>query len=200
MNLQNLLNLQKNQKNQKQATPQQPAKETPQKGKKEQQNTPKGKEEKPATPQAAKQTPPKKETPQKGANAQSPKETTTPQKGKQTPTASPVSEKKLKGGLVIQTLAPSNNPKKAAAGNKVKVQYSGRLQSNQKQFDQGTFTFQLGAGKVIKGWDMGIAGMAVGERRKLTIPPNLAYGPKGMDGDIPPNATLEFDVTLISVQ
>lgn len=115
----------KNQKNQKQATPQQPAKETPQKGKKEQQqNTPKGKEEKQAATPQPKQTPPKKETPQKGANAQSPKDTTTPQKGKQTPTASPSSEKKLKGGLVIQTVAPSNNPKKASAGNKVRKFYS----------------------------------------------------------------------------
>jgi peptidylprolyl isomerase/FKBP-type peptidyl-prolyl cis-trans isomerase FkpA len=62
------------------------------------------------------------------------------------------------------------------------------------------FSFQLGAGDVIPGWDQGVAGMKVGGQRTLTIPPNLGYGARGAGGVIPPNATLVFDVELLGVK
>jgi FKBP-type peptidyl-prolyl cis-trans isomerase len=92
----------------------------------------------------------------------------------------------------------------AETGHKVKVDYTGWL-TNGKKFDSsvGTghpFDFLLGGGQVIKGWDEGVAGMKVGGKRQLRIPPDLAYGPKGYPGAIPPNATLIFDVQLVDVK
>ena len=92
----------------------------------------------------------------------------------------------------------------AQAGHKVKVDYTGWL-TNGKQFDSsvGTgkpFEFMLGAGQVIKGWDEGVAGMKVGGKRQLRIPPDLAYGAKGYPGAIPANATLIFDVQLVDAK
>jgi len=93
----------------------------------------------------------------------------------------------------------------AEAGKKVKVDYTGWL-TNGKKFDSsvGTghpFEFTLGAGQVIKGWDEGVAGMRVGGKRQLRIPPDLAYGAQGTPGGpIPPNATLIFDVRLLGVE
>ena len=92
----------------------------------------------------------------------------------------------------------------AASGQTVQVHYRGTLE-NGKQFDasydRGTpFTFPLGAGRVIKGWDEGVVGMKVGGKRKLVIPPDLAYGSRGAGGVIPPNATLVFEVELLDVK
>lgn len=91
----------------------------------------------------------------------------------------------------------------AESGKTVIVHYVGTLQ-NGKKFDSSRdrgepFSFRLGAGEVIKGWDEGIAGMKVGGIRKLTIPPELGYGARGV-GPIPPNSTLLFEVELLEVK
>ena len=91
----------------------------------------------------------------------------------------------------------------ATSGKKVTVNYRGMLE-NGKEFDssygRGPFSFSLGAGQVIKGWDEGVAGMKIGGKRKLTIPPELGYGSRGAGGVIPPNATLIFEVELLEVK
>ena len=94
--------------------------------------------------------------------------------------------------------------REAAKGNLATVHYTGWL-TNGKKFDSSVdrrdpFSFPLGAGQVIRGWDEGVAGMKVGGKRKLTIPPDLGYGARGAGGVIPPNATLVFDVELLEVR
>ena len=105
-------------------------------------------------------------------------------------------------GLRYTDLVVGKGPA-AKAGEHVHVHYVGTL-TNGKKFDSSRdrnqpFDFTLGAGQVIKGWDQGVAGMRVGGRRKLVIPPQLGYGAAGAGGVIPPNATLIFDVELLSI-
>jgi FKBP-type peptidyl-prolyl cis-trans isomerase FkpA len=92
----------------------------------------------------------------------------------------------------------------ATSGKTVDVHYTGWL-TDGKKFDSSRdrgqpFSFRLGAGQVIRGWDEGVAGMKIGGQRKLTIPAELGYGARGVGGVIPPNATLVFDVELLGVK
>ena len=103
-------------------------------------------------------------------------------------------------GLKITELVLGDG-KEATPGTKVSVNYKGTLVYG-KEFDssygRGPFEFSLGAGMVIKGWDEGVAGMRVGGKRKLVIPPELGYGSRGI-GPIPPNSVLNFEVELLGV-
>jgi FKBP-type peptidyl-prolyl cis-trans isomerase len=93
--------------------------------------------------------------------------------------------------------------REAKKGDVVEVHYTGWL-TDGKKFDssvgRGPFSFDLGAGQVIAGWDRGVAGMKVGGKRKLTIPPELGYGSRGFPGVIPPQSTLVFEVELLDVR
>ncbi|XP_041484013.1 peptidyl-prolyl cis-trans isomerase FKBP1B-like [Lytechinus variegatus] len=108
------------------------------------------------------------------------------------------------GRVQIETLKDgdaTNYPKK---GQTVTVHYTGTL-TNGKKFDSSRdrgkpFQFKIGKGQVIKAWDEGVAQMSIGQRCKLTCPPDMAYGADGIKGTIPPNATLLFDVELISIK
>src|SRR6476469_5176227 len=104
--------------------------------------------------------------------------------------------------LVIEEIAEGTGAV-AATGQKVRVHYTGWLTDGKKfdsSLDRGQpFAFQLGRGQVIKGWDQGVAGMKVGGKRKLTVPPELGYGARGFPGAIPPNSTLVFEVELVGV-
>ncbi len=106
-------------------------------------------------------------------------------------------------GLQYQDLVVGDG-QEAKAGDTVSVHYTGWLEDGTK-FDSSVdrdqpFEFQLGAGRVIQGWDEGVAGMKVGGQRKLTIPPELGYGASGAGGVIPPNATLIFEVELLEIR
>ncbi|WP_373049533.1 FKBP-type peptidyl-prolyl cis-trans isomerase [Vulgatibacter sp.] len=106
-------------------------------------------------------------------------------------------------GLQIEEIREGDGPE-AKRGQRVTVHYVGTL-TNGDKFDSSRdrgqgFTFGLGAGQVIKGWDEGVAGMKVGGLRKLTIPPDLAYGARGYPPVIPPNSTLVFEVELLEVR
>ncbi|MBM5814810.1 MAG: FKBP-type peptidyl-prolyl cis-trans isomerase [Cyanobacteria bacterium M_DeepCast_100m_m1_067] len=110
-------------------------------------------------------------------------------------------ERTTPSGLRITDLVVGDGAE-AVAGQTVVVNYRGTL-ANGTEFDssygRGPFSFPLGGGRVIQGWDEGVAGMKVGGKRKLVIPPDLAYGERGAGGVIPPNATLTFEVELLRI-
>jgi peptidylprolyl isomerase len=110
-------------------------------------------------------------------------------------------ERTTPSGLRITDLVIGEGAE-AVAGQTVVVNYRGTL-TNGREFDssygRGPFRFPLGGGRVIQGWDEGVAGMKVGGKRKLVIPPDLGYGSRGAGGVIPPDATLIFEVELLEV-
>ena len=113
-----------------------------------------------------------------------------------------MTERITDSGLKIEDLVLGDGDE-AVAGGRVRVHYTGWLDTGEK-FDSSRdrndpFSFPLGAGHVIRGWDEGVAGMKVGGQRRLTIPPHLGYGAAGAGGVIPPNATLVFEVELLGV-
>lgn len=118
-------------------------------------------------------------------------------------------KKKLPSGLEYQIIRPApDGAKQPKKGDTVVVDYTGWLDDNGKlgkKFDSSVdrgqkFSFKVGEGRVIKGWDEGLLDMRVGEKRRLIIPPNLGYGASGAGGAIPPNSTLVFDVELYEIK
>ena len=113
------------------------------------------------------------------------------------------SQKMNKQGVEIEILKEGTGAI-AKKGDTVSVHYVGVLENGAKfnsSVDRGTpFEFTLGSGQVIPGWDIGVEGMKIGETRKLTIPPELAYGSSGAGSTIPPNATLIFQVELLGIK
>lgn len=117
--------------------------------------------------------------------------------------------KKMNDVTSLQTVDEKiGNGELAVPGKKITVNYTGML-TDGTVFDSNVdpkfghvepFTFNIGAGQVIQGWEQGFTGMKVGGKRKLTIPPNLGYGAQGAGGAIPPNATLIFEVELLKVE
>lgn len=121
---------------------------------------------------------------------------------KETKQQQPAGERTITGGVKIQDVNAGNGPE-AKQGKRVSVYYIGRLKSNNKTFDSmqkgNGFKFALGGGEVIKGWDVGVVGMKVGGKRRITCPAHMAYGARGHPPTIPPNSTLVFDVELKAV-
>lgn len=107
-------------------------------------------------------------------------------------------------GLEIKTTKEGTGERTVKNGDNIAVHYTGKLTDGTKfdsSLDRGTpFEFMIGQGMVIQGWEQGLLGMKVGEKRTLTIPSDLGYGSRGAAGVIPPNATLIFDVELISIK
>ncbi len=106
--------------------------------------------------------------------------------------------------LEIETLEQGEGDQEVKSGDTITVHYTGTLQDGTKfdsSLDRGDpFTFTIGIGQVIQGWEQGILGMKINEKRRLTIPPELGYGENGAGDAIPPNAVLIFEVELISIE
>ncbi len=117
----------------------------------------------------------------------------------------PTRSQTLPNGLKIEEYNPGTGERTTKVGNTIAVHYIGYLSDGSVfdtslKGDKKPFAFKLGAGQVIPGWDIGLQDMKVGAVRRITIPPSLAYGAKGVSGAIPPNATLVFDVQLMGIQ
>jgi FKBP-type peptidyl-prolyl cis-trans isomerase len=133
-----------------------------------------------------------------------PKQATPPPEAKPVPTPTPAQPPPDPNAKLEIKDVTVGKGAEAKAGDTVKVHYVGTL-TNGSEFDASKkhgsepFTFELGKGRVIKGWDDGVAGMKVGGKRKLTIPPHLGYGARGAGDRIPPNSTLVFEVELVEI-
>ncbi|GAB1314843.1 Peptidyl-prolyl cis-trans isomerase fpr2 [Madurella fahalii] len=107
-------------------------------------------------------------------------------------------------GLQIEVLAEGKGTRETKRGDNINVHYRGTFTNGQKfdaSYDRNSpLNFTVGNGMVIKGWDEGLLGMKVGEKRKLTIPPELGYGAAGVGGVIPGNATLIFETELVNIK
>ncbi|CAH1285417.1 unnamed protein product [Diabrotica balteata] len=143
-----------------------------------------------------------KQKDKKNKKQQNKEEKSSPTKESQSPKKeSP--KKVVQGGMIIEDLKEGQGPP-AKSGRFITVYYEGRLKSNNKVFDshkQGQgFGFKLGSGEVIKGWDVGLVGMKLGGKRRITCPPHMAYGVKGSPPAIPGNSTLVFEVELKKIR
>merc|ERR1719357_1822515 len=159
------------------------------------------------TPKAEAKTPKTTKAEAKAAKADEPKTPKAEDKTAKTPkdkaakdaaTPGKTPKRTVKGGVQVEDLKEGSGPE-VKAGNLVGMHYEGKLSSNNKQFDacqapSKPLKFKVGTGQVIKGWDVGLMGMKVGGKRKLTIPAAMAYGKEGNPPDIPPNSTLVFEV------
>merc|ERR1719285_391120 len=159
------------------------------------------------TPKAEAKTPKTTKAEAKAAKADEPKTPKAEDKTTKTPkdkaakdaaTPGKTPKRTVKGGVQVEDLKEGSGPE-VKAGNLVGMHYEGKLIPNNKQFDacqapSKPLKFKVGTGQVIKGWDVGLMGMKVGGKRKLTIPAAMAYGKEGNPPDIPPNSTLVFEV------
>ncbi|CAL0314542.1 unnamed protein product [Lupinus luteus] len=128
---------------------------------------------------------------------------TSEKKGKKNTEDVPSQVRSFPNGLVIEELSMGKpDGKRATPGKKVSVKYIGKLKKDGKIFDSNVgrapFKFRLGVGQVIKGWEVGVNGMRIGDKRRITVPPSMGYGDKRA-GTIPPNSWLVFDVELVNV-
>ena len=99
----------------------------------------------------------------------------------------------------IKDITPGSGEIKSEVGDKILVKYVGKLEDGTTFDAESNFEFMLGAGNVIKGWDIGLLGMKVGGKRKLVVPPKLGYGKRGCGPDLPPDSTLHFHVTMKAI-
>jgi FKBP-type peptidyl-prolyl cis-trans isomerase len=146
----------------------------------------------------------KKQADQKGAEGgEGAAKMEAPAKSPDHPTESTNPVTTTAGGVQVQDITEGTGDA-AETGKTVSVHYTGWLTDGTKfdsSIDRGQpFTFRLGAGQVIKGWDESLVGMKVGGKRKMTIPPEMGYGDRGAGGRIPPGSTLIFEVDLMSVK